>query len=75
MMRTATNKAARGIAAAMLTALAATGAFTALAGSVTPAGGDAVAVAGGDAVVVPGGCLDPLNVCWVNGWQEKKPGT
>ncbi|WP_369142732.1 hypothetical protein [Streptomyces sp. R44] len=66
MMRTATSKAARGIAAAMLTALATTGAFTALAGSVTPAGGDAV--------VVADGCLDPLSACWVNGWQEK-PGT
>ncbi|WP_157848337.1 hypothetical protein [Streptomyces exfoliatus] len=66
MMRTATSKAARGIAAAMLTALATTGAFTALAGSVRPASGDAV--------VVAGGCLDPLDVCWVNGWQEK-PGT
>ncbi|MFE0649397.1 hypothetical protein ACFVZH_12505 [Streptomyces sp. NPDC059534] len=63
MMRTATSKAARGIAAAMLTALATTGAFTALAGSVTPTSGDAV--------VGAGGCLDPLSACWVNGWQEK----
>ncbi|MFF5919894.1 hypothetical protein ACFY8C_16355 [Streptomyces flavochromogenes] len=66
MMRTATSRAARGIAAAMLTALATAGAFTAVAGSVTPASGDAVAAAGD--------CLDPQNVCWVNGWQEK-PGT
>ncbi|MET9677952.1 hypothetical protein ABZY68_33425 [Streptomyces sp. NPDC006482] len=66
MMRTATSKAARGIAAAMLTALATAGGFTALAGSVTPASGDAV--------VVADGCSDPQNACWVNGWQEK-PGT
>ncbi|MEU3479447.1 hypothetical protein ACI2LO_07480 [Streptomyces sp. NPDC033754] len=65
MMRTATGKAARGIAAAMLTALATAGAFTALVGSVRPASGDAVVVAGG---------CDPLDACWVNGWQEK-PGT
>ncbi|MGA5066286.1 hypothetical protein ACPB9E_21415 [Streptomyces exfoliatus] len=66
MMRTATSKAARGIAGAVLTALATAGAFTAHAGSATPASGDAV--------VVADGCPDPRNACWVNGWQEK-PGT
>ncbi|MFI0985826.1 hypothetical protein [Streptomyces exfoliatus] len=66
MMRTATSRAARGIAAVMLTALATAGAFTAVVGSAAPASGDAV--------VVAGGCLDPQSACWVNGWQEK-PGT